>query len=263
MVHEDYKEMLPARALSALDAGDSVALNEHLLVCAECRRELGTWEATASLLLLSATPMEPSATVRERILKQVREEHRPQTVENATARVVPFTPRSRSMSYGLIAAGVVCTLLFGWLALLSRENRRARAEITRLHQQIQSTEARLTYEREIVAILTARGSTITPLSGTSSAPGAEAMLAYEPKGAALLIAKNLPAAPAGKGYQLWFIVGNKPLPGHVFNTDTSGNGTMRDSVPGRIDEKVVFAITMEDASGATSPTSPILLRSEL
>ena len=263
MVHEDYKEMLPSRALSTLDSGDSVALNEHLLVCAECRRELETWEATASLLSLSATPMEPSASVRERILKQVRDEHRTQTIENTDARVVPFAPRSRAMSYGLIAAGLVCTLLIGWIAILSRQNRAAMAELQKVTEQIRAKEAELTREREIVAILTGPGSKLTSLVATTSVSGARATLAYDPKGQALLVAEGLPAAPAGKGYQLWVIVGNKPLPGHVFNTDASGKGTMRDRMPSGIDDKTIFAITMENSSGESSPTSPILLRSEL
>ena len=263
MVHEDYKEMLPSRALSTLDAGDKVALNEHLLVCPECRRELETWEATASLLSLSAKPMEPSATVRERILKQVREEHRTQTVENAAARVVPFPPRSRAVSYGLIAAGLVCTLLISWIAILSRQNRAAMAELQKVTEQIRVKEEELTRERAIVAILTGPGSKMTPLVATNSVPGARARLAYDPNGQAVLVAEGLPAAPAGKGYQLWVIVGNKPLPGHVFNTDASGKGTMRDRMPSGIDDKTIFAITMENSSGESSPTSPILLRSEL
>jgi len=53
------------------------------------------------------------------------------------------------------------------------------------------------------------------------------------------------------------------LPGHVFNTDASGKGTMRDRMPSGIDDKTIFAITMENSSGESSPTSPILLRSEL
>jgi len=263
MVHDDYKEMLPARALSTLAADDRAALNEHLLVCAECRWELETWEATAATLSLSTTPMEPSPNVRERILEQVREERRPATAEDAGARVVPFRSQSRTMSYGLVAAGVICSILVGWIALMARQNRAARAEIARLNQEIQSTDARLAHQREIVAMLTSRGTTITTLAGTSTMPGAEAMLAYEPKGVAMLIAKNLPAAPVGKAYQLWFIVDNKPLPGHTFNTDASGDGTMQDSVPVGITNKAIFAVTMEESGGASSPTGPILLRSGL
>lgn len=263
MVHEDYKQMLPARALSSLDAGESVVLNEHLLVCAECRRELEAWEATASPLSLSATPMEPSANVRERILKQVREERRSRTVPDAGANVVPFVSRSPRMSYGLIAAGIICTLLIGWIAILSRQNRAARAELQKLIEQNQAMQAQLAREREIVEIFTGPGSKLTPLVATTSVSGARATLAYDQKGQALLLAEGLPAAPAGKGYQLWFIVNNKPLPGQVFNTDASGNGKMMDRMPSGVDDKAIFAITMEDSTGATSPTSPILLRSEL
>ena len=50
MVHEDYKEMIPARALSALDAAEARALNDHLSDCAECRMEFEEWEATAAAL---------------------------------------------------------------------------------------------------------------------------------------------------------------------------------------------------------------------
>lgn len=263
MVHEDYREMLAARALSALDADDRLALNEHLLVCTECRRELEKSEATASLLSLSATEMEPSPSVRERILKQISEERRSPTGEDAGARVVQFKSQSRTMSYGLVAATVICSLLIGWIALMSRENRRAKAEIARLNEQIQSTETRLKQQRETVAILTAPGSRHIPLSGTPSAPSAQATFAYDQSGEARLLAQGLPTAPAGKGYQLWFIVNNKPVPASVFNTDAAGTGTMEYHVPSGLDDKVVLAITMEDSAGATSPTSPILLRSGL
>jgi anti-sigma factor RsiW len=75
MVHDDYKELIPAHALSALDAADERALNEHLAECAECRRDLAEWEATAASLALSAKPMEPSPQVREKLLTQIRAEN--------------------------------------------------------------------------------------------------------------------------------------------------------------------------------------------
>ena len=68
MVHNDYKEMIPAHALSTLDAADERALNQHLAECDECRRELADWEATAASLALGAKPMEPSPQVRDKLL---------------------------------------------------------------------------------------------------------------------------------------------------------------------------------------------------
>lgn len=268
MGHEDYKMMLPARALSALDSNDDVALNEHLLVCSECRRELEEWEATSAVLSLNVQPLEPTPGLRDRIMSQVREERRTQTVTDKRSRVVPFDPRSRNLrstaaSFGLIAAGLVLSILIGWIFLLWRENAVARVELARLNRQIQVTERDLQRERAAVALLTSPGARLAKLAGTSSAPTAHAMLAYDTNGQAMLIASGLPSAPEGKGYQLWFIVGDKPVPGKVFNTNQTGTGTLQDQMPGDVGEKAVFAITMEPSAGALTPSGAILLRSEL
>lgn len=266
MGHEDYKQMLPVRALSALDASDDVALSEHLRECSECRRELQDWEATSAVIALNVQPIEPNPALRERIMNQVREEHRSQTVKRSS--VVPFETRSKNMrrtaaSFAVIAAGLVLSVLIGWIFLLWRENAVARAELARLNREIEATQDDLQRERAIVTLITSPGARLAKLAGTDSAPAARAMLAYNTSGDAMLIARGLPAAPEGKGYQLWFIVGDKPVPGKVFNTNQTGMGTLQDKMPGDMGERAVFAITMESSAGAHTPTGAILLRSEL
>jgi len=268
MAHDDYKEMLLARALSALDAADSVALNEHLLTCVECRTELSKWEAVSSAFALSADPIEPSPAVRERILNQVRQEEKTPVAQDTSSRVVPLASRKRdyrssTISYALIAAGVVLAFLVGTIAFLWRETRIAQAELAQLKRQIEMTQTQLARQNELVAFLTRPGTKVTELTGTSGAPGASGTLAYDKTGRAMLLARGLRAAPQGKGYQLWFIIDNKPVPGQVFNTDDSGSGTLRDQMPSAISDKAIFAITMEASGGAPQPTGAILLRSEL
>ena len=101
------------------------------------------------------------------------------------------------------------------------------------------------------------------LSGTAEATGATGMLAYDRSGHAMLIANGLPRAPEGKQYQLWFIVGNNPMPGKAFTPDTSGPTMMKDEVPEAARHSAVFAITLEPTGGVRSPTGAIYLRSEL
>ena len=72
MGHEDYKEMLSAHALAALDREAEHALNQHLSDCAACREELDTLYETAAALALAADPIEPSPQVREQILKRIK-----------------------------------------------------------------------------------------------------------------------------------------------------------------------------------------------
>ena len=109
MIHDDYKEMIPARALSALDAAEERALNEHLENCSDCRKELEDWQATAAAMSLASDPAEPSPQVRERILSEVR--------KDLTADVISFksTPRrnlwSSFGSLGAIAAVVLFAAL--------------------------------------------------------------------------------------------------------------------------------------------------------
>lgn len=240
MVHDDYKEMIPAHALSALDAGEARALNEHLAECAECRRDLAEWEATAASLALSAKPMEPSPEVRDKILSKIRSEKSP-------AKVLPFTKPQRNVwrSLGSIAAVILFAALIVSVAVLYQQNRK------------------LSQENAFYKLITAPGSRIAELSGTTEASGATAKLAYDPTGRAVLIANGLPSTPAGKEYQLWFIVENKPIPGRTFAPDNNGQSTLQDQVPEAARRSAIFAITLEPTGGVASPTGAIYLRGEL
>lgn len=267
MAHEDYKEMLPARALSALDAADEHALNQHLSECAECRRELADWENTAASLALSVPPDEPSPQVRNRIMSAVRSE--PRNRESTQSRVVEF-PQSRRERWtafgqvGAIAAAVLFLVLIIWIVVLWQQNRALRREADMLARQMQAVQEESARANELVAILSSPGARFRSLSGTGPGTGATAQLAYDGSGRALLMANALPPTPAGKQYQLWFIVGNNPpIPGQTFSPDEMGQGELRDEVPERALDSAMFAITLEPTGGSTAPTSAIYLRSGL
>src|SRR5258705_1725015 len=116
MVHEDYKEMIPARALSALDAAEDRALSEHLSECAECQHELEEWQTTSVKLALIAEPVEPSSQLRGRLLGALRSEARSgqsdleQTLP--AVQILPFASSSKNIwrsvgSLGAMAAAVL------------------------------------------------------------------------------------------------------------------------------------------------------------
>ena len=246
MVHEDYKEMIPARALSALDATEERALNEHLENCDECRKELEDWQATAATLAVVADPVEPSPKVRERILSEVRK-------ELATPEVIPFRSTSRNVwrsfgSLGAMAAVVLFTALIVGLIVIWRENRRINEELAQT--------------REFVQLATTAGAKTNELKGVDLGAGATAKVAYDKTGHAMLMADNLPSVPRGKAYQLWFIVGkNPPMPGKTFSPDSAGNGVLIDQMPKEALESAIFAITLEPEGGVEKPTGQIYLRS--
>src|SRR5689334_14705819 len=130
MVHNDYKQMISAHALSALDAADERALNKHLAQCAECRRKLVEFQATAASLAWNADPVEPSPHVREIILERVRTEPQSQS-EKSPSSVVPLPRPQRNLwnslgSFGSIAAIIIFAALLIGVFILWQQNRRLR-----------------------------------------------------------------------------------------------------------------------------------------
>jgi anti-sigma-K factor RskA len=277
MTHEDYKELLAAYALEALDAEDARALRMHLKECADCSSETIEWEATAALIALNANPLEPSPTTRERILASVRAEtvnkvsrevdqtSQPR-VGSSSSKVMPFEGQRRNIwtslgSFGAIAAAIALVGLSLSLLMLWRQNRSLQAEVARMQTEKQHADETLEHYRAFREMLTSPNARMASLAGTSVAPGAHAMLAYDKTGKAMLMATGLPAAPAGKAYQLWFIMDNKKMPGKVFTTDAKGNGNLQDEIPAVAIGSAIFAITLEPAGGAQAPTGAVYLLS--
>ena len=259
MSHEDYKEMIPAHALSALDWTDDRALTDHLAQCVECRQELNEWQQTAAAVVLTASPVEPSLRVRERILSQIRSERD----ELITPKIVPFKPPQKNIwssfgSLGAVAAAALFVLLLGYLFLLWRENRAMRQEVQTLVQENQ----RIQQDLKMVRLLQTPGTKLMELTGTAAAPGAFAKLAYDQSGHAMVMMSGLPTPPAGKEYQVWFIVADKPpMRGKTFSTDSHGKGMMEDQLPAVALKSAAFAVTLEPQGGSANPTMPMYLRS--
>jgi len=272
MTHEDYKELLAAKALSALDAADARALNTHLEGCADCQSEMVELADTATLLAFQAEPLEPSTSVRERVLASVHDEVRAEfrndrvspEVSQRDGSLLAFERPARNIwsslgSFGALAATFAFVALIIALAILWQKNRTTQSELARLKAEMKQTQAQLDYEHAMAELLTSPDGHMAKLAGTNVAPGAHAMLAYDKSGHAMLMAKGLPSAPEGMAYQLWYIKDNKKMPGKVFTPDAAGMGTLEDQIPVVARDAAVFAITLEPKGGVQVPTGSIYL----
>jgi anti-sigma-K factor RskA len=270
MTHEDYKALLAARALTALDAEDTRALDAHLEGCADCRSEVNEWEGTAALLALDAKPLEPSPQLRERILAGVHAEGAAETSARdrvATSResnVLAFE-RPRNVwaslgSFGAIAATFIFAALIISLVVLWQQNRAAQEKLARLSLEAEQARTQLDHEHAALEFFARPGMRMVELKGTKDAPAAHAMLAVDSKsGHAMLMARSLPAPPNGMAYQLWFIAGTQPMPGKVFKPDAAGNVMLDDQLPADALNAANFAVTLEPQAGVAAPTGPMYL----
>lgn len=275
MTHENcesYRELLAAGALTALDPADARVLDSHLESCAGCRLEMNEWQQTAAVLAFEAEPLEPSALLRDRVLASVRAEVREPSPRvsavnrQPSSRVIPFERPRRDVwaslrSFGAIAAALLFVALIVSLFVVWQQNRRMQNELAQVREEISRTQAQLDRQRAVVKLITSPDSHMAKLAGTTVAPSANAMLAYDKEGRVMLMARGLPSAPKGMAYQLWFIKDNQKMPGKVFRPDDAGNGMLEDQMPAVAPERAVFAITLEPESGVQSPTGSIYLLS--
>jgi hypothetical protein len=177
------------------------------------------------------------------------------------AREVTFS--RRAVMFGSLAASLAIAALLLSLALTWQRNSRLQGELALLSNTVHQTKqelARTRADRELLAAPAAHNAT---LAGTKIAERAHARLTFDAStGHAILLAADLPPAPAGKAYQLWFIAaGRPPIPGGVFTTDASGRAEVRDIVPPEGRRAAIYAVTLEPAGGTNAPTGEMYLKS--
>ena len=294
MKHEEYKQMVALEAVGGLPADEARSLAAHLSSCAECRAELDQLRETAAALVYTVAPVEPSAALRARVLasvkglKQSSLEEQTDAVEISEAAAVSSAWPAKDLRqmpagysvwqivsaapvlrYGAMAAAVIIVALAIGLAAAWKQTRDLRAEMERTSDSLQQAQRERAREgeemarmRAAVELLSAPEARIALLAGTETSPQARGRLLYDRQtGRALLFVSDLPPAPAGKAYQLWYIVGSNPLPGGVFTPGATGEAMLHDHVPEGGRNASVFAVTLEPAGGAQSPTGDKFLLS--
>ena len=274
MEHQDYQQLLVPHSLDALEVSEARELEAHLEICAECRAEFVSLCDDAALLAYSAEPAEPRPEVRARILESVRAER---TGDRAGAvmkdKVVTMRPRANwnVWTKGLrIAAGLAFIALLIGLIVLWRREVKLQQEVAQLNRQLNTQQHELVRDRDVLArqrealaLLNSPDAKRMELAGSQTAQNARGSFVYDQKtGKAVFVAEGLPATPADKAYELWFIPkGHSPMPGRIFTVDSSGHALLPEQMPADAMGNAVIAITLEPKRGSAVPTLPIYLSS--
>ncbi len=185
---------------------------------------------------------------------------------------MPVAPRRSNLWPNLLriaAAIAIVGLLVGLIVVwrrdvvLQRDIARLTKERNRTADQLIKEREALAREREALAMLNSRDTKKMELAGTQTAQNARAMFVYNPQtGHAMLMTEGLPATPADKAYEVWFIPkGHTPMPGKMFTVDSSGRAMVSGEIPLEARANVVIAITLEPKKGSLAPTSAIYLGS--
>jgi len=272
MEHQEYQELLALHALDALDAPEARLLEEHLGTCAVCRGEMIELRDATALLAHAAPPVEPRDHIRAQMLASARAESPRPSASQRSAKVIPMPPRVNTVWPNLLrlAAAIALVALLTGVVVLWRREVTTRQEMAQLSRQLETQQQELVRERnalerqrEALAMLNSPTAKKMELAGTQTAQSARGTFVYDPKtGRAILMAEGLPATPAGKAYELWFIPkGHSPMAGKMFTVDASGHAMLPEQMPPEAMDGAIVAITLEPKNGSAAPTGAIYLSS--
>jgi anti-sigma-K factor RskA len=238
MNHEELRDQYELYAFGVADEPERSEIREHLnRRCEVCMGAMKRAKEFAALLGSAVPTAAPSPKLRRRILASVG-----------------FEKRSE---WAMVWALPVALSLIAAVYFAGRE-RTTGEELARLRAQMRQQTIEVTQLNEAFAILNGPDTTVT-----SFGAGPKGKVFVSPSQGVLLIANNLPIAPAGKAFEMWFIPkSGKPIPAGVFHAQ---NGAAMHIQHGAVnlEETQAVAVTIEDEAGAAQPTPPVLFAAPL
>lgn len=207
--------------------------------------------------------VEPSENLRNRVLNNLvvnlgddRNFKSTRTAAEQEDRVVPIL-RARSNTFFKYAfAACFALLIISLIGLISVYNRLQ--ESNNLIASLQSQNQRFASETNLMnkelVVIRDPSFKMLKLQGTRKAPSSMLMVAWSPARKKVMIDMthvNMPANDKDHQYQLWALVGGKPVDLGVFDADTTSKGMKEMKSIASAD---AFAVTLERRGGSPTPT---------
>lgn len=208
---------------------------------------------TETLATLNAQPApDLKAIIWSQLAKEKIAEKAP---ERQTIALPAAASTPRVLGWKMLAAAAVLLLgvsSYGYFK--SREhNRQMDTLLAQAGTKMTAQEKELAEYRAKTAVLMQQGMDVIVLEGVPNHSDTKAMVFWNKKDKKVYLdAMNLPQAPAGKQYQLWAMVGGKPVSAGMYSGDVQQSLST-------ISTAQAFAITLEKTGGVPSPTMENLM----
>ncbi len=251
MTHEEAQELLGAYALNAVDGEERRSLERHVDECVRCASELDALREVSAAMGNVGEPASQELwhRISAHLYDDVDDARVPpiRALDSPHATTSPFAPRggatSRRTRYGVAAMALVAAVLVG---VLSVNLARAENHVSQLTNALN-----LASHSVVDAALETPGHVNVTLNDAHSVGVAKFVMV---NGHGYLVSSQMSALSAGETYQLWGIIGGKPISIGLMGPAPS---TVYFSVEGS-KRPSELAVTIEPAGGSVTPTSPIV-----
>jgi anti-sigma-K factor RskA len=253
--HPTRPEDFDLYALGVLEGEEKAAIESHVPACAECAVKLAEARGRIALLAFSAPRVEPSAAVRERLMRQVHA-----AAEGSRAGRAQREPERAGGFFGRWWAAVLvpaCILLLFVAAHLRNENERLSRELAQEQATLLQQQKQLDESRHAQALLESKDTVSVALAQQPGMPKGDVRVMYNSKMGMAMCDGWVEPAPANKSYQLWMV----PMEGKPVSAGMIEGGPINPwmvKLPQGMAAKA-FAVTLEPAGGMPQPTGPMVL----
>ncbi len=257
-LNPDIHALSGAYAVDALDDLERASFEAHLALCPACREEVASLTEAAGLLGLESE-VAPPAALRDRVLsditkvrplpplpRQLPAQETADAVAPAPAPVVEDQLATRRHAVQrrrfpqLVAAAAAIVALGVGAGVWHPWNNESSQTISVADQVLAAPDA----TRVVQNVGDATATLVTSVS----------------VGKAVLVAQDMPAAPKGKVYELWF----QNAAGKVSSAGLmSGSGDQTVVLKGDASSAVWAGITLEPEGGSDAPTMPTIAAFDL
>jgi anti-sigma-K factor RskA len=249
MSHEEASELLGAYALDAVEPDEHDALEEHLATCPRCRAELDSLREVAGFMGTSVEPLPDGlwSSIANRLPPRGDEEPPPMPQLVLEPREPAEQPRRHGATRVAMATmGALAVAAAAVAVVLGVDLVQADNQVSSLQTQMATHPP-----QSVAQALHTPGHRIVTLDSAFHTQVAEFVLV--PDGRGFLVSSRLPTLPGGHTYQLWAIVGSRPIslgllgqsPGLASFTMAGANSASQ------------LAVTVEPIGGSVAPTPPI------
>lgn len=242
MTCEELRDQYELYALGLLEDPERAELEAHLARQGDaCIAGVRRARELVASIGGSLPLVQPPAHLRAKVLAQFGEQPK----------------QSWSWTPVWVAVSAALAILAVWLDLGRREQTQLAASV---RVEVQRKNAELARLNEALALMNDPAVKEVVFGAGAPAPPKGRVFVH-PRQGVLLLAYNLPPAPAGKLYEMWVIPkGGSPVPAGLFQSEADGTALYLRRGAVDVATTGAVAVTLEAEAGAAAPTStPIIV----
>lgn len=244
---DELNDLLPAYAVGATTPKESARVRTLLAQCPEQAADLATYVDLSSILLEDVEPVEPPATLRDRVLTNISiakvAESSTEHTTDPTPNVLQMPPSRANWAWTVAAAVSALLILTNvyWITTLND----TQAKLLDLENQ----------QNTVYNLISNRGTIQVVVRSTSDEASIATVLYDRQTARGTLVTDTLPQLASTKTYQLWLIGSDTVVSAGIFEIDANGRGQLTFDPNTNLQEFDLIGISVEPAGGSVAPTT--------